>query len=255
MNPGVKFWKSAVVYGMELITRRVERKENEDTRALRGVCLRSFPEILADVDDSISRTIIGGKTQSGKPVPHQSLSEGRVIEHYAFIPHLVTAYTPEEVSSLWLGLSLREPARVTCTRARNSLATDSGRDLFELPHGQGGSNCSPLGQVLAEDKEKSGGAGKAAAKEECTRFFVLLDETKERHQLARVLEDDSEQRGMLEDEVVKLVVPSLMRPTQKMREKEFSEDIKMTHEEEYGSTELAKPRNIPWNRVSVTFEP
>ena len=36
----------------ELITRRAERKENElkeDLHALRGVCLRSFPEFLADI--------------------------------------------------------------------------------------------------------------------------------------------------------------------------------------------------------------
>ncbi len=64
--------------------------------------------------------------------------------------------------------------------------------------------------------------GKAAAKEKFTRFFDLLEGIRARHQLARVLEDDEEQRGMLEDEVVKLVVPSLQRFTQKMREKEFS---------------------------------
>ena len=84
------------------------------------------------------------------------------------------------------------------------------------------SNFSPLLQALADDKDKSGGGGKAAAKEKFTRFFDLLEETKERHQLARVLEDDEEQREMLEDEVVRLVVPSLQRFTQRMREKEFS---------------------------------
>ena len=81
------------------------------------------------------------------------------------------------------------------------------------------SNFSPLVQVLAEDKEK---AGKAAAKEKFTRFFDLLEEIRERHQLARVLEDDEEKRASLEEEVVKLVVPSLQRFAQKMREKEFS---------------------------------
>ncbi len=83
------------------------------------------------------------------------------------------------------------------------------------------SNFSPLLQALADDKDKSGG-GKAAAKEKFTRFFDLLEETKERHQIARVLEDDDEQREMLEEEVIKLVVPSFQRFTQKMREKEFS---------------------------------
>ena len=84
------------------------------------------------------------------------------------------------------------------------------------------SNFSPLLQALADDKDKSGGGGKAAAKEKFTRFFDLLEETKERHQLARVLEDDAEQREMLADEVIRLVVPSLQRFTQRMREKEFS---------------------------------
>jgi exocyst complex component 7 len=84
------------------------------------------------------------------------------------------------------------------------------------------SNFSPLVQALAEDKDKAGGGGKAAAKEKFTRFFDLLEETKERHQLARVLEDDEEQRRPLEEEAVKLVVPSLQRFAQKMLEKEFS---------------------------------
>jgi exocyst complex component 7 len=87
------------------------------------------------------------------------------------------------------------------------------------------SNFSPLLQALTDDKDKSGSGSKAAAKEKFTRFFDLLEETKERHQLARVLEDDEEQRGMLEDEVVKLVVPSFQRFTQKMREKEFSKSM------------------------------
>ena len=86
------------------------------------------------------------------------------------------------------------------------------------------SNFSPLVQVLAEEKEKSGSAGKAAVKEAFTRFFDLLNEIREGHQLARVLEDGAGQREMLEEEVVKLVdtVPSFHWFTQKMREKEFS---------------------------------
>ena len=83
-------------------------------------------------------------------------------------------------------------------------------------------NFSPLVQALAEDKDKSSSGVKTAAKEKFTRFFDLLEETKERHQLARVLEDDDEQRQMLEEEAVKVVVPSLQRFTQRMREKEFS---------------------------------
>ncbi|KAF8267255.1 Cullin repeat-like-containing domain protein [Lactarius quietus] len=79
-------------------------------------------------------------------------------------------------------------------------------------------NFLPLVQVLAEDKEKSA----TAAKEKFTRFFNLLDKIRERHQLAHILEDSEEQGAMLEDEVVKLVMPTLQHFTQKMHENEFS---------------------------------
>jgi exocyst complex protein 7 len=105
------------------------------------------------------------------------------------------------------------------------------------------SNFSPLLQALADDKDKSGG-GKAAAKEKFTRFFDLLEETRERHQLARVLEDDDDQREMLEDEVVKLVVPSLQRFTQKMREKEFSKSELQVSFFQSSSIPSAKMRNL-----------
>lgn len=83
------------------------------------------------------------------------------------------------------------------------------------------SNFSPLIQVLADDKDSK---GKAAMKEKFVRFFDLLEEVKERHKIAKVLEGDDEDdaRDMLMEEAVKLVVPSLQRFTQKTREKEFS---------------------------------
>ncbi|KAH9031730.1 exocyst complex component exo70 subunit [Lactarius hengduanensis] len=258
----------------ELITRRAERKENElkeDLHALRGVCLRSFPEFLADIKlaglgrggellevrDAVGPTLmllgdgnwrmgdgIQAKPNQGKPAPG---SEGRLIEHYAYdvVTTLITSLTtlsrmqrrPAFGSVFLLNntaylcanlLEPRAPARQILSRptldAINSNFRTAKAGYFD-------SNFSPLVQVLAEDKEKSGGAGKTAAKEKFTRFFDLLEEIKERHQLARVLEDDEEQRALLEDEVVKLVVPSLQRFTQKMREKEFSKNIKMTPEE------------------------
>jgi len=94
------------------------------------------------------------------------------------------------------------------------------------------SNFSPLMQALTDDpKEKS--AGKAT-KERFTRFFDLLEEVMERHKMARVLEDDLEGREVIAEEVVKLVVPSLQRFTQRHRDKEFSKNpqkyIKMSAE-------------------------
>jgi Exo70 exocyst complex subunit. len=75
-------------------------------------------------------------------------------------------------------------------------------------------------QALTDDpKEKP---GKAVTKEKFTRFFDLLEEVMERHKVAKVLEDDEEGRETIADEVIRLVVPSLQRFTQKHRDKEFS---------------------------------
>jgi exocyst complex protein 7 len=82
------------------------------------------------------------------------------------------------------------------------------------------SNFSPLMQALTDDlKERM---NKAATKEKFTRFFDLLEEVMERHKMAKVMEDDPEGRETIGDEVVKLVIPSLQRFTQKHRDKEFS---------------------------------
>jgi len=75
-------------------------------------------------------------------------------------------------------------------------------------------------QTLTDDpKEK---ANKSATKEKFTRFFDLLEEVMERHKLAKVMEDDEEGREQMAEDVVKLVIPSLQRFTQRHRDKEFS---------------------------------
>jgi exocyst complex protein 7 len=279
----------------DLITRPAERKENElreGLHALRGVCLRSFPEFLADlklaglgkggeigtgcadftittlryleqlleVRDAVGPALmllgdgnwrmgdgIQAKPNKGKPAPG---SESVLIAHYTYdvVTTLLTSLTslsrmqrrPAFGSVFLLNntsyicaklLHPRSPLIELLSRPTQDAVNSNFRTAKA---GYFDSNFSPLLQALADDKDKSGG-GKAAAKEKFTRFFDLLEETKERHQLARVLEDDDDQREMLEDEVVKLVVPSLQRFTQRMREKEFSKNpskyIKMTPEE------------------------
>ena len=79
-------------------------------------------------------------------------------------------------------------------------------------------NFSPLLQTLADEKDK----GKSAVKEKFNRFFELLDEVTERHQMAKVLVDDPDGRATVADEAVKLVVPSLQRFIQRNLGKEFS---------------------------------
>lgn len=80
----------------------------------------------------------------------------------------------------------------------------------------------PLLQTLADDPSAKSSSGKAQTKEKFTRFFDLFDEVVERHRMAKVLDEDEEGRDTVMEEVVKLVVPSLQRFTQKNREKEFS---------------------------------
>lgn len=57
--------------------------------------------------------------------------------------------------------------------------------------------------------------GKKDAKEKITRFFDALDEVCDRHRTSKILPDDPDGREMLEDEVVRLVVPALTRFNQK----------------------------------------
>ena len=57
--------------------------------------------------------------------------------------------------------------------------------------------------------------GKKDAKEKITRFFDALDEVCDRLRTSKILPDDPEGREMLEDEVVRLVIPALARFNQK----------------------------------------
>lgn len=104
-----------------------------------------------------------------------------------------------------------------------SLLSKQARDLLESNFRTAkaayfDSNFSPLMQTLTEEK----GSKSSAAKEKFTKFFDLLEEVAERHRLARVLQDDKDGRDTMCDEVVKLVVPSLQRFTQRNTGKEFS---------------------------------
>lgn len=65
-------------------------------------------------------------------------------------------------------------------------------------------------------------AGKERTKDKMTKFFDLLEEVVERHRLgARVLEEDEEERRVVGEEVVKLVVTSMRGFVGKYRDKEL----------------------------------
>lgn len=269
---------------------RKETKTNElkdGLHALRAVCLRSFPEFLADlrmasmgkgadmstgladftnsvvqymdrlpeVQAAVGAALVtlgdgnwkmgdGMKTASGKSGEGD---EQVLLQHYIYDVVMTTVKSLTELSK-----THRRPAlgaifllnNISYLRQNIMLEPrhDALRDLLSLPTtsmlesnfrtakaGYFDTNFSPLMQALSDDpKEK----GKTAAKEKFTRFFDLLEEVLERHKLARVLEDDSEARESIGEDVIKLVVPALQKFTNKQREKEFSKNpqkyIKMT---------------------------
>lgn len=66
-------------------------------------------------------------------------------------------------------------------------------------------NFSPLIQSLGDV------GGKRDVKDKLTRFFDALDEAGDRHRICPVLPDDEDGKEMLQDEVVRLVVPAVKR--------------------------------------------
>jgi len=158
--------------------------------------------------------IIGGRsgeTQSGEA----SAGSDRTL-------YVLTTLTDAEGSGLRLGFpakqhlfSLCEPPQAMCTHSRNPLATDAGHDQLELPH----ANFSPLVQVLAEEKGKSGGAGRQPRRRNSRGSSICSRRSGSGTSWRGCWRTTRSSAGLLE---VKLVVPSLQRFSQKMREKEFS---------------------------------
>lgn len=66
-------------------------------------------------------------------------------------------------------------------------------------------NFSPLIQALGD------AGGRRDVKDKLARFFDALDEAGDRHRVSKVLVNDEEGKEVLEEEVVRLVVPALKR--------------------------------------------
>jgi len=191
---------------------------------------------------------MGEGVQIGKAPPKADSDENTVLEHYMFDvvnavintlqtlsrtgkrPSFGSIFLINNISYLRRRILLNSQADIVpllskpTQDALNSNFRTAKAAYFD-------SNFSPLMQTLQEEKDK----GKSAIKEKYTRFFDLLEEVSERHKLARVLQDDREGREQMADEVVKMVVPSLQRFTQKHGGKDFSRNpqkyIKMSAEE------------------------
>ncbi|KAG2746580.1 hypothetical protein P692DRAFT_20954767 [Suillus brevipes Sb2] len=266
--------------------------------AIRGVCLRSFPEFLADlklaavgkggdlsvgladitistvqylnripdVQDAVGSALaalgdgnwkMGDGKQVGKTAKSNSVdvNEKVLIQHFVYDvmntligslttlsrtqrrPPFGSVFLLNNVSHLVSHLVLR-PTNPNTPSLLSKPTTDFLNSSWRTAKaGYFDASFSPLMQALADDtRDKSSGSGwKAAAKEKFTRFYDLLEEVGERHRMAKVLEEDAEERGAVGEEVVKLVVPSLQRFMQKQKEKEFSKNpqkyIKLSPEE------------------------
>ncbi|KAM5541886.1 hypothetical protein V8D89_004615 [Ganoderma adspersum] len=274
----------------DVMTRRADRKENElkeGLHSIRASCLRSFPELLADirmaglgkggevgsglaeftistvqylerllvVQDAAASALLtlgdgnwkmGEGTQVGKTKAAE-VDEMTVLEHFTYdvVNGVIQAL-------LALSRTSKRPAygaifllnNVSFFRAqllveRASVAAILSKPTQDLLNsnfriakaGYFDANFSPLLQTLIDEKDK----GKSAVKEKFNRFFELLDEVTERHQMAKVLVDDPDGRATVADEAVKLVVPSLQRFIQRNLGKEFSKNpqkyIKMPPED------------------------
>ncbi|KAG1727516.1 Cullin repeat-like-containing domain protein [Suillus lakei] len=253
--------------------------------AIRGVCLRSFPEFLADlklaavgkggdlsvgladitvstvqylnripdVQDAVGSALsalgdgnwkMGDGKQVGKTPKSNSVevNEKVLIQHFVYDvmntligslttlsrtqrrPPFGSVFLLNNVSYLVSHLVMRPTNPNTpslLSKPTTDFITSSRRTALA---GYFDASFSPLMQALADDaRDKASGSGwKAAAKEKFTRFYDLFEEVGERHRMAKVLEEDSEERSAVGEEVVKLVVPSLQRFMQKQKEKEFS---------------------------------
>ncbi|KAG1726007.1 Cullin repeat-like-containing domain protein [Suillus paluster] len=281
----------------ESVLARRGREGNElrdGLNAIRGVCLRSFPEFLADlklaavgkggdlsvsladitvstvqylnripdVQDAVGSALsalgdgnwkMGDGKQVGKTPKSSSVevNEKVLIQHFVFdvintlIGSLTTLSRTQRrppFGSVFLLNNISYLVSHLVSRPTNpstpSLLSKPTMDFLTsswrtAKAGYFDANFSPLMQALADDaRDKTSGSGwKAAAKEKFTRFYDLFEEVGERHRMAKVLEEDSEERSAAGEEVIKLVVPSLQRFMQKQKEKEFSKNIKLSPEE------------------------
>ncbi|TFK32707.1 exocyst complex component exo70 subunit [Crucibulum laeve] len=250
-------------------------------QTLRGLCLRSFPEFLADVKlatmargldtstklaDFTITTVkylsripqvqsaaaaalhalgdgnwkMGEGVQVGQQQRPEENDESIILEHFIFDlvmtvlsslntisrtgrrPAFGSIYLLNNVSYLRKNLLL-QPKHMILPSLISQPAKDALNSNFRTAKAAYfDSNFTPLMQSITDDpKEK---IKKDAAKEKFTRFYDLLEEVMERHRMAKVLEEDKEEREVVGEEVVMLVVPSIQQFTQKAKGKEFSKN-------------------------------
>ncbi|KAG2150132.1 Cullin repeat-like-containing domain protein [Suillus cothurnatus] len=231
-----------------LVKRGREGNELRDgLNAIRGVCLRSFPEFLADlklaatgkggdlsvgladitistvqylnripdVQDAVGSALsaLGDGNWKMDDVMNTLIGSLTTLSRTQRRPPFGSVFLLNNVSHLVSHLVLR-PTNPNTPSLLSKPTTDFLTSSWRTAKaGYFDASFSPLMQALADDaRDKTSEVG-------------------ERHRLAKVLEEDSEERNAVGEEVVKLVVPSLQRFMQKQKEKEFSKNIKLSPEE------------------------
>ncbi|KAG2063429.1 hypothetical protein BDR04DRAFT_1188894 [Suillus decipiens] len=242
--------------------------------AIRGVCLRSFPEFLADlklaaagkggdlsvsladitistvqylnripdVQDAVGSALsalgdgnwkMGDGKQVGKTLKSNSVDVNKkvLIQHFVY----------DVMNTI-----IRSLTTLSCTQCRPAfgsvfLLNNISHLVSHLVLRPTNPNTpsllsNPTSDFLTSSwrtakADRTSGSWKGAAKEKFTHFYDLLEEVGEQHRIAKVLEDDSEERSAAGEEVVRLVVASLQQFMQKQKEKEFSKNIKLSPEE------------------------
>ncbi|KAF7307897.1 hypothetical protein MKEN_01150400 [Mycena kentingensis (nom. inval.)] len=271
-----------------LLTRRgaENAKANElkdGLTTLRSVCLRSFPEFLADIKmaslakntgdtstrvaDFVVSTVkyldrlpevhsaaaaallqLGdGNWKMGEGV---SLAKGPKLgdgDEQLILEHFVRDVVLTAVSSLTtISSTQRRPGpgsiyllnNIAYLRHNllNAPAHEELLDLLDRPAQDAlnsnfrtakaayfDANFYPLLASFTDDATAKGSKS-TAVKEKFTRFYDLLEEVLERHKVARILEDDAEEREAIGEDVVKLVVPNLRSFMAKNQSKDFSKN-------------------------------
>ncbi|KDN37796.1 hypothetical protein RSAG8_09951, partial [Rhizoctonia solani AG-8 WAC10335] len=202
----------------DIMLRRTGRKDNDlstGIHSLKGVCIRSFPELLLEIKTpamspptatpvDIISTLISTVNTLSRFLKRPALTSIFVLNNISFIRDRVLSAPRTNVDAL-----LSAPTQDVL----NSNYRSSKAAYFDT-------NFTTLLSCLTDDAKDK----KAGIKDKFARFYEALEEIAERHRYARVLAEDDEGRDKLQEEVVRLVIPALQRFTQKHRDKELSKN-------------------------------
>ncbi|ELU43169.1 Exo70 domain-containing protein [Rhizoctonia solani AG-1 IA] len=193
----------------DIMLRRTGRKDNDlstGIHSLKGVCIRSFPELLLEI-----------KTPAMSP-PTAAPGRGEIGTGIADVTVMQIPDVADAMSSMLITLGDGNWRMGEGTIPGSKPRVEESTDPEQTQAAYFDTNFTTLLSCLTDDAKDK----KAGIKDKFARFYEALEEIAERHRYARVLADDDEGREKIQEELVRLVIPALQRFTQKHRDKEFS---------------------------------